>query len=173
MNAIVVVDNNWAIGREGGLLFNLPRDMERFRALTKGGTIIMGRRTLASFPDGMLPDRRNIVITRNGNLVPPEAEVTPDPRGAVELAATDDPDKVWVIGGGSVYAALLSQCTRAYLTRVDTIAQGEPDTYFPNLDRLPGWEVEETGEPITESGVTYRFVQYINRNLVPAPEEAQ
>ena len=73
--------------------------------------------------------------------------------------------EILVIGGGSVYAALLSRCRRAYLTKVDTVAEGEPDTYFPNLDHLPGWEVESTSEPVTESGVTYRFVQYINHNL--------
>lgn len=168
MNAIVVVDNNWAIGRDGGLLFYLPTDMERFRKLTEGGTIIMGRRTLASFPNGqILPGRRSIVITRNASLVPPGSEVTPDPKGAVELTASEDPDSVWVIGGGSVYAALLSRCSRTYLTKVDTIAQGEPDTYFPDLDHLPGWEIEETGEPVTENGLTYRFVQYVNRNLLP------
>lgn len=168
MNAIVVVDNNWAIGRNGGLLFNLPTDMQHFRDLTLHGTIIMGRRTLISFPGGhLLPDRRNIVITRNVDLVPPEAEVATDPMSALDLIEDDDPDHVWVIGGGSVYAALLSRCTRAYLTKVDTVAEGEPDTYFPNLDRLPGWEVESTSEPVTENGLTYRFVQYINRNLMP------
>ena len=166
MNAIVVVDQNWAIGREGRLLFNLPGDMRRFKELTEGGVIIMGRRTLNSFVEGHpLPDRRNIVVTRNKDLCPPEVEVVPDTGAALEAVAQEDPEQVWVIGGGSVYAALLSRCRRAYLTRVETVAEVEPDTYFPNLDHLPGWEIEETGEPITENEVTYRFVRYINRNL--------
>lgn len=166
MNAIVVVDQMWAIGREGKLLFNLPADMERFKSLTIGGTIIMGRRSLNSFVEGKpLPERRNIVVTRNADLVPPDVEVVPDTEAAVDAVAQDDPDKVWVIGGGSVYAALLSRCRRVYLTRVETVAEGEPDTYFPDLDHLPGWEVESTGEPMTENGLTFRFVQYINRNL--------
>lgn len=166
MNAIVVVDQMWAIGREGKLLFNLPADMERFKSLTVGGTIIMGRRSLNSFVEGKpLPGRRNIVVTRNADLVPPDVEVVPDTEAAVDAVAQDDPDKVWVIGGGSVYAALLSRCRRVYLTRVETVAEGEPDTYFPDLDHLPGWEVESTSEPMTENGLTFRFVQYINRNL--------
>ncbi len=166
MNAIVVVDQMWAIGREGKLLFNLPADMERFKSLTIGGTIIMGRRSLNSFVERKpLPERRNIVVTRNADLVPPDVEVVPDTEAAVDAVAHDDPDKVWVIGGGSVYAALLSRCRRVYLTRVETVAEGEPDTYFPDLDHLPGWEVESTSEPMTENGLTFRFVQYINRNL--------
>ena len=166
MNAIVVVDQIWAIGREGRLLFNLPADMERFKKLTEGGTIIMGRHTLNSFVEGRpLPNRRNIVVTRNGDLVPPDLEVVPDPEAAVEAVAGDDPEKVWVIGGGSVYAALLSRCRRVYLTRVETVAEGEPDTYFPDLDHHPGWEIESESEPMTDNGLTYRFMQYVNRNL--------
>ncbi|MBQ9493896.1 MAG: dihydrofolate reductase [Oscillibacter sp.] len=168
MNAIVVVDQIWAIGREGKLLFDLPADMERFKKLTLNGTIIMGRRSLNAFVEGRpLPDRRNIVITRNADLVPPGVEVVPDPEAAVEAVADEDPDRVWVIGGGSVYAALLSRCGRAYLTRVETVAEGEPDTYFPDLDHLPGWEVERVSEPITENNLTFRFIEYINRNLIP------
>lgn len=169
MNAIVVVDRNWAIGRDGALLFNLPTDMQHFRDLTLHGTVIMGRKTLESFPGGhLLSDRRNIVITRNTELIPPEADIVPDTDYALAVTEQEDPDKVWVIGGGSVYAALLSKCRRTYLTRVDAVAVGEPDTYFPNLDRLPGWELESVGEPITENGVTYHFDLYINRKLLPA-----
>ena len=169
MNAIAVVDRNWALGRDGALLFNLPADMRRFKELTLGGVLIMGRRTTNSFPEGQfLPGRRNIVITRNRDLVPPEAETVPAPQDVMNLIANDDPDKIWVIGGGSVYAALLSSCSRTYLTRVDAIAEGEPDTYFPDLDHLTGWEIESESKPIFENDVTYRFVQYINRNLIPA-----
>ena len=69
-----------------------------------------------------------------------------------------------VIGGGSVYTALLSRCRRVYLTKVDAAAP-EADTFFPNLDKLPDWEVEHAGEPITENGITFSFIEYINRNL--------
>lgn len=165
MNAIVVVDAKWAIGRDGGLLFSLPTDMKRFRSLTLDGTVILGRKTLDSFPGGKpLSRRRNIVITRNVDFDREGSEIVDSPAAAVELAAGTDPDKLWVIGGGSVYAALLSQCKRVYLTRVDTVAEGA-DTFFPNLDKLPGWKVEHIGEPVTENGVTYRFVDYINTKI--------
>lgn len=164
MNAIVVVDRNWAIGRDNQLLFSLPTDMKRFRSLTMGGTVLLGRRTLDSFPGGRpLPGRQNIVITRHPEFSREGVITVTGFQEALE-AAQCPPDKLWVIGGGSVYTALLSRCKRAYLTKVDAVAE-EADTFFPNLDKLPGWEVETISEPITENGFTYRFVDYINKNI--------
>lgn len=161
MNAIVVADRNWAIGRNNGLLFSLPGDMKHFRTLTSGGTVIMGRRTLDSFPGGRpLPKRRNIVITRDPDFCREGCEIVHRPEEALALAG--DGDDVWLIGGGSIYAALLDRCLRACVTQVDTAAP-EADVFFPNLDALPAWAVEHTGEPITENGLTYRFVDYIRR----------
>lgn len=163
MNAIVVVDANWAIGCDGDLLFSLPTDMRRFRALTLGGTVILGRKTLDSFPGAKpLPKRRNIVITRNPALTVEGAEVAASPAEALALAQGDE--NIWVIGGGSVYTALLSRCKRVYLTKVDQAAE-QADTFFPNLDKLPGWQVETAGETIRENGVTFRFIDYVNTAL--------
>lgn len=165
MNAIVVVDRNWAIGYEGDLLFSLPTDMKRFRSLTMGGTVIMGRKTLDSFPGGKaLPKRRNVVITHHTDCDRENVEVVANPDAAMELVSGVDTDMLWVIGGGSVYTALLSRCKRVYLTKVDTAAPAA-DTFFPNLDKLPNWEVEHMGETVEENGVTYRFVEYVNTKL--------
>ena len=165
MNAIVVVDRNWAIGRDGGLLFSLPTDMKRFRSLTIDGTVILGRKTLDSFPGGRpLPRRRNIVITHKVDFDRQGCEIVPSPQAALELAAGTEADKLWIIGGGSVYAALLSRCKRAYLTKVEAVAE-DADTFFPNLDKLPGWEIENDSEPVEENGVVYRFVDYVNTKL--------
>jgi dihydrofolate reductase len=91
MNAIVVVDKNWAIGHENDLLFSLPGDMKHFRTLTTGGTVIMGRKTLDSFPEGKpLPNRRNIVITRNEDFQREGCEIVGSPEAALELAAGDN-----------------------------------------------------------------------------------
>ena len=165
MNCIVVVDQNWAIGCEGGLLFSLPTDMKRFRSLTIDGTVILGRKTLDSFPGGRpLPRRRNIVITRKVDFDREGCEIVPSPQAALEAAAGTEEEQLWVIGGGSVYTALLPKCKRAFVTRVDAAAP-EADTFFPNLDKLPGWEVESVSEPVEENGVTYRFVDYINTKI--------
>ena len=165
MNCIVVVDQNWAIGCEGGLLFSLPTDMKRFRSLTIDGTVILGRKTLDSFPAGRpLPRRRNIVITRKVDFDREGCEIVPSPQAALEAAAGTEEEQLWVIGGGSVYTAMLPKCKRAFVTRVDSAAP-EADTFFPNLDKLPGWEVESVSEPVEENGVTYRFVDYINTKI--------
>ena len=165
MNAIVITDRNWAIGREGDLLFSLPADMKRFRALTLGGTVIMGRKTLDSFPGGKpLPRRRNIVITRNPDFAREGCEVVTSPEDALALAAGTDDAALWIIGGGSIYAALLSRCKRVYLTQVDAVAQGA-DTFFPDLDALPNWKVESVSEAVEENGLTFRFVDYVNTAL--------
>ena len=165
MNAIVAVDANWAIGREGDLLFSLPTDMKRFRSLTLDGTVIMGRKTLDSFPEGKpLPNRRNIVITRNEEFQREGCEVVSSPDAALELAAGTDEEHLWIIGGGSVYTTLLSRCKRVYLTKVDAAAE-ETDTYFPNLDKLPAWEVETTSETFEENGLSYQFITYVNTKI--------
>jgi len=165
MNAIVAVDKHWAIGQNGDLLFSLPTDMKRFRTLTTGGTVIMGRKTLDSFPGGKpLPKRRNIVITRSPDFQREGAEVVSSLEAAVALAAGTEEDKLWVIGGGSVYAAMLPLCKRVFLTKVDAAAN-TPDTFFPDLDALPNWEVEHVGDTVEENGFTYRFIEYVNTGL--------
>ncbi|MGI5986657.1 MAG: dihydrofolate reductase [Dysosmobacter sp.] len=165
MNAIVVADRSWAIGRDGGLLFSLPTDMKRFRSLTMGGAVILGRKTLESFPGGRpLPKRKNIVITRRKDLQVEGAVVVSSLAEALDAAGDTPPDQIWVIGGGSVYTALLERCKRVYLTKVDAQAE-DPDTFFPNLDKLPGWEVEHESEPVEENGLTFRFVEYINQKI--------
>ena len=160
MNAIVAVDRNWAIGRDNGLLFSLPGDMKRFRTLTAGGTLIMGRKTLDSFPGGRpLPKRRNIVITRSSDFHREGCETVSTPEDALALAGNGE--NVWLIGGGSIYAALIDLCQRASVTRVDSTVS-DADTFFPDLDALPNWKIERTGEAVTESGLIYRFVDYVN-----------
>ena len=165
MNAIVVVDRNWAIGKDNHLLYSLPTDMKRFRSLTLDGTVILGRKTLDTFPGGRpLPQRKNIVITHNVDFDREGCEVASGLAAALDLAAGTPDDRIWVIGGGSVYAALLSKCRRAYVTRVDDAA-ADADAFFPNLDKLPGWEVESVSDPVTENGLTYRFYDYVNTKV--------
>lgn len=165
MNAIVVADQRWAIGRNGGLLFSIPTDMHRFRSMTIDGTVIMGHLTLNSFPGGKpLSRRRNIVITRDPSSLPEGVEGASSPEKALALAGGPDADDLWIIGGGSVYAALLSRCRKVYLTRVETQVQ-ESDTFFPNLDKLPNWEVESISELMEENGLKFRFIEYVNTKL--------
>lgn len=162
MYAIVAVGCHWGIGKDGRLLFSLPGDLKRFRALTSGGTVVMGRKTLESLPGGRpLPDRRNLVLT-SGEPCAEGFEIVHSIRELKEKIAAEPEDRVFVIGGGSVYAALLPCCQRVLVTKVE--ASAEADTFFPNLDKLPDWTAETESEPVTENGVTYRFVTYVNRS---------
>ena len=164
MNAIAAVSLNWGIGKGNDLLFHIREDMQRFRALTSGGTVIMGRKTLLSMPGGKpLPKRRNIVITRNPAFVQEGVEVAHSVQEALDMAAGDDGDKVWVIGGGEIYAALLPYCRLCYLTRV--YDQPPCDVFFPNLDTRQAWQILRSGPIVSDGALDYQFIEYINRNL--------
>lgn len=164
MNAIVAVDRKWAIGRDNDLLFSFREDMKRFRSITTGGTVLMGRKTLESFPNSRpLPKRRNIVLTSH-NIEIEGAEVVHTTDEMLKAVENEDTDTVFVIGGGSLYTALLPLCKRVYLTKVDAVGEGA-DTWFPNLDKLPNWQVEQESEPVEENGISYRFIDYVNTKL--------
>jgi dihydrofolate reductase len=164
MNAIVAVDQNWAIGKDGRLLFHLSADLRRFRQLTNGGTILMGRKTLESLPGGRpLPNRRNIVLT-SGHSVWSGVETVHSSDELLSAIAREPADSVFVIGGGSVYAALLPFCRRACVTRIQAAVE-HADTFFPNLDQLPSWRVKNVGPFFTENDITFRFCEYVNLNL--------
>ena len=164
MQAIVAVSENWGIGKDNDLLFRISADLKRFKALTAGHTVVMGRKTLESFPGQRpLPNRRNIVLTSH-NIEIEGAEVVHTTDEMLKAVENEDTDNIYVIGGGSLYTALLPLCKRVYLTKVDAIGEGA-DTWFPNLDKLPGWDVETVGETLTEKGCTYQFIDYVNTRL--------
>ena len=155
MTAIVCVSQNWGIGRDGALLFRISADLKRFKALTVGKTVILGRKTLDTFPGGKpLKDRRNIVLSRR-ELDIPGAEIA----HSFEEATAFGGDDAIVIGGASVYMALLSRCDRVYVTKVD--AAPDADSFFPDLDDNPDWRVASESEVFEENGLKFRFVDYI------------
>lgn len=155
MNLIAAVDRNWAIGKGGDQLVYLRTDLKRFQALTTGHAVILGRKTLATFPGGRpLKNRRNLVLSRDPDFRPEGAEVFP----TLEALLAAAPEDAFVIGGGSVYRALLDRCSTAYITKLD--AAWPADTWLPDLDALPEWQVAEEGEELEENGVRFRYVTY-------------
>ena len=165
MNAYVVADQRWAFGRNGGLLFSLNADLERFHSLTKNGIVIMGLERLKFYTGGQpLPQRRNIVVTRDLHAVPEGAEGVISPERALSLAGGPEQEDLWIIGGGSIYAALIDRCRRVYLTRVETRVK-ESDTFFPNLDKLPNWKVVSSGDLMEEGELKFRVFEYVNTKL--------
>ena len=161
MNAIAAVSENWGLGRGNDLLFHIGADMKRFRALTSGGTVIMGRKTLDSMPGGKaLPKRRNIVITRDKDFRRENVEVAHSVEEAVAMVAGEESDKVWVIGGGEIYKAMLPYCRMCCLTHVH--AAPECEVFFPDLSAMENWKVRRREDAQTEDGLTFQFVDYIN-----------
>ena len=156
MELIVAVYDDWGIGRDGTQPIALSADRKFFRETTRGAMVIVGRRTIADFPGQKpLPGRVNVALTRN-HIEIPGFTVCNSPEAAVELAKTAD--RAMVIGGGSIYRQMLPYCDTAYVTKVHVTP--ESDTFFPNLDEDPDFEVVWESEPQEENGVTYRFREY-------------
>ena len=153
MSLVVNVTQDWGIGRENQLLVALPGDLRRFRQLTIGKTVILGRRTLATFPGGRpLPGRENFILSRDPAFQVPGARVFSDLPALLQAARALPDGSLCVIGGASVYAALLDYCSMA----------PPADRFFPDLDALPQWSVVERSPLQEENGVTYQYINYEN-----------
>lgn len=165
MQAIVVVDKNWGIGRKNDLLFHLPEDMKHFRAATLGKTVVMGSNTLLSFPGGRpLPKRRNVVLWPGGE----KREDCTVVGSLEELSAAlgeENPEDVFIVGGAMFYRTMLPYCARAIVTKVD--ADGGAEVFFENLDRLPGWKLADESAPVLDGGLELRFCVYENADPKP------
>ena len=156
MDLIVAVYDDWGIGKDGTQPIALSTDRKFFREMTRGAMVIAGRRTIADFPGQKpLPGRVNVAITR-ANTEIPGFTVVHSPEEAVELAKTAQ--KAMVIGGGSIYRQMLPYCDRAIITKVHVTP--ESDTYFPNLDTHPDWELSEVLQSGTENEIAYEMCVY-------------
>ena len=142
---VVAVARNGVIGRDGGLPWHISSDLKRFKAITMGKPLIMGRKTWDSLPKKPLPGRLNIVITRQKNFRAEGAVVVADPKAA--LAAAGEADEISVIGGADIFGLFLPLAQRLYLTEVDLEIEG--DTYFPRIE--PG-QWQETAREVHPRG---------------------
>lgn len=167
ISAIVCVDENWGIGSNGDLLVNIPEDMKFFKTITSNSLIVMGRKTYDSLRIKPLPNRINIVITSdidNKNCL--EARKDGSIRMSMETFKNDLPNylnflpwDIWVIGGASVYNELLPYCEQVYITKVYN-SYDNADTYFPNIDNIPEWEIIGKSEMKTYEDIEYQFFTY-------------
>lgn len=159
MNLIVNVDKNWAIGLGNKLLVRIPQDMKYFRTMTTGHVVVMGRKTLESFPESKpLKDRVNIVLTTDPDYQAAGAVIV---HSVEELKAELEnypSEEIFVIGGGQIYRQLLPFCDKAYVTKVDRAF--DADTYFPNLDEDPQWRMTKVSEEETYFDLEYVFAVY-------------
>lgn len=159
MNLIAAVDRNWAIGYKNELLVRIPEDQKWFRETTTGKAVIMGRKTLESFPNkSPLKNRLNVVITSDMNYSVPGAVVVHSIDEAVEAVRDYADDDVYVIGGESIYRQMLPLCSTAHITKVDYAYQA--DAHFPDLDKEEGWKITEISDERTYFDIIYEFVKY-------------
>ncbi len=161
ITAIAAVTENWGIGKDGDLLFHIPEDKKFFRRTTLNHTVIMGRKTLESLPNGKpFKDRDNVVLTRNESYTPEGVTVLKSIDEAVKLAESIS-DEVFVVGGGEIYKAMLPYCGKAVITKIS--AKPESDTFFPNLDEDGEWLLSEESEEYDYEGTKYRFCTYTRK----------
>ena len=156
MELIVAVYDDWGIGCEGTQPIALSADRKFFREMTRGAMVIAGRKTVADFPGQKpLPGRVNVVLSRKGAQLP-GFTVVDSPEAAMELAKTAE--KAMVIGGGSIYKLMLPYCDTAIITKVHCTTPC--DTYFPNLDEAPDWELTQVLQSGEENGIAYEMCIY-------------
>lgn len=162
LSLLAALDRNLAIGRDNDLPWRLPDDLARFKALTMGKPLLMGRRTAESLGRA-LPGRRNLVLTRSGQVPYEGMEAVESVEQALGQAAGDGAPELWVIGGGEVYALCLPRATRMYLTHVDVAVAGA-DTFFPRFDPAD-WQATSREAHAADSrhAHAFEFVDYRRR----------
>ena len=162
MNLIVNVDSNWAIGYRGKLLVSIPEDMKFFRSETTGKVVVLGRKTLDTFPGGQpLKNRTNIILTRNPNYQVKGAIICHSVEEVLEELKKYNSEDVYIIGGDSIYKEFLPYCDVAHVTRTDHVY--DADAWFPNLEEDPAWVLTGESEEKTYFDLDFRFCRYERR----------
>lgn len=159
MNLIAAVDKNWAIGYQNELLVRIPNDHKHFREETTGKVVVLGRKTLETFPQGLpLKNRTNIILSHNQGYSVKDAIVVHSLEELKQELAKYPSEDIYIIGGESVYKELVSWCDVAHITKIDHEYQA--DAYFPNLDEDEDWEITADSEEQTYFDIEYTFVKY-------------
>ena len=163
MILLAAVDRAWGIGREGELLFRIPTDLKRFKALTMGHALLMGRKTFDSLP-GPLPGRACGVLSASRCSIPGVTVL----RTKEEALAWAQGRRAFLIGGAAVYGMLLDHCDSAYITKIDTLCVA--DAFMPDLDALPQWRLTGEGPWQEDAGLRFRYCVYA-RVKAPAAQD--
>ncbi len=159
MNVIVAVDNNWAIGNKNQLLIRIPNDQKHFREETTGKVVVLGRKTLETFPQGLpLKNRTNIILSKDPDYQVKDAIVVHSVEELLEELKKYNDEDIYIIGGDSVYRQMLPYCNVAHVTKIDH--EYEADAYFPNLDEEEDWEITADSDEQTYFDVAYEFLKY-------------
>ena len=164
--AVVCVDNNYGIGSKNDLLAHIPEDMKMFKEITTGGAVIVGRKTYDSLTKKPLPNRKNIIVTSKVKRKPKiqkddtiHSNMNYIKAWLVHPEVVNENCGIYVIGGGMIYKELLPFCERVYITKV-LHSYDDVDTYFPNIDNMPEWEMTSASEVKEYNGIKYQFCVY-------------
>ena len=161
MNLIVNVTENWGIGFENKLLVAISADLKRFRQLTTGKVVILGRKTLETFPGGRpLKNRTNLILSTNPDYRVEGAEVVHSIEALLQAVKAYPAEELCVIGGASIYEALLPYCTTAQITK--TYVNLPADRYFPDLDAMDNWQISKVYPEEEENGIRFQYIDYVN-----------
>ncbi len=159
MNAIVAVDSNWAIGNKGQLLIRIPADQKMFREETTGGVVVLGRKTMDTFPGRKpLPNRTNIILSTNEDYKVDDAIVVHSIEQLIDELKSYPSESIYIIGGDSIYKQMLPYCDTVHVTKIDR--EYEADAYFPNLDKDPEWKITAESDEQVYFDTTYTFLKY-------------
>lgn len=161
---IAAVGQQRELGIRGDLIWHLPGDLRHFKSTTLGAPVVMGRNTWESLPKRPLPRRLNIVITSRPDYHPEGAMTAPSLEEAVAIAesqSADDTSAIFIIGGASVYQQAIHLADSMIITLIEA-TEPQADVLFPEIDPEV-WSVKESSQPMTENGITYRFVTYIRK----------
>lgn len=162
MNLIVAVDENWAIGYKNELLIRIPADMKMFRQETTGKVVVLGRKTLETFPNGQpLKNRTNIILSTKKDYQVKDAIVVHSIEELLEELKNYPSEDIYIIGGETVYRQMLPYCDVAHVTRIDR--KYEADAFFPNLEEDGNWEITAESDEQSYFDTTYTFVKYERR----------
>lgn len=162
MNGIVAVDNNWAIGCKNSLLVSIPADHKNFRRETTGKVVVLGRKTLETFPQGMpLANRTNIILSTNPDYKVKGAVIVHSKEELLQELENYPTEDIYIIGGESVYRMMLPYCDVVHVTKIDHAY--EADAYFPDLDQDEEWEITADSEEQTYFDIPYQFLKYERR----------
>lgn len=166
MELIVNVTPDWGIGHGGRLLVSIPADLRRFRELTTGKAVVLGRKTLETFPGGRpLKNRTNIILTHDEAFAAGSAVIVHDETALFDALRQYPRGDLCVIGGESVYELLLDYCDGARVTK--TYASVPADRFLPNLDARENWQIRRVSELQEENGLQFQYIDYVN--LSPKP----